>query len=312
MHTKIANIHELSKLLSVKNNVDDDIMTYFVHFGLGHLLHRLSMEKQSGISAIQLVLSLCLFRINRESIHSIYRKNFYELLDTGKNCYYRMMSRSSMDWRSLLLGMGKRFESIVRREKAEAEHTASCFIIDDTILEKLGMAMERISMVFDHVAGRCVLGYKLLLLAYFDGKSTLPIDFSIHREKGRKGNYGLKASDRRKQFGKRRDKNAPDYGRLQESDMEKPAVAIEMLRRAWKYGYRAKYVLCDSWFTSEKLIASVRSIGNGAMHLAGLAKMGNTKYQVMDRRHNALELAALYERSEFFHECRKYKCHYIL
>jgi hypothetical protein len=31
----------------------------------------------------------------------------------------------------------------------------------------------------------------------------------------------------------------------------------------------------------------------------------------MGRRHNALELVALYERSEFFHECRKYKCHYI-
>ena len=311
MHTKITNFHELSKLLSVKNNVEEDIMTYFVHFGLGHLLHRLSLEKQGGISAVQLILSLCLFRINGESIHSIYKKSFYDLLDTGKNCYYRMMSRSSMDWRRLLLGIGMRFESIVRREKAEAEHSSTCFIIDDTTLEKLGMAMERISKVFDHVAGRCVLGYKLLLLAYFDGKSTLPIDFSLHREKGRKGDYGLKASDRRKQFCKCRDKDAPDCRRLQESDMEKPAVAIEMLRRAWKYGYRARYVLCDSWFTSEKLIAAVRSIGNGAMHLAGLARMGNTKYQVMGRRHNALELVALYERSEFFHECRKYKCHYI-
>jgi hypothetical protein len=84
MHTKITNFHELSKLLSVKNNVEEDIMTYFVHFGLGHLLHRLSLEKQGGISAVQLILSLCLFRINGESIHSIYKKSFYDLLDTGK------------------------------------------------------------------------------------------------------------------------------------------------------------------------------------------------------------------------------------
>ena len=37
--------------------------------------------------------------------------------------------------------------------------------------------MEGISRVFDHVKGRCVLGYKLLLCAFFDGKTTIPFDF---------------------------------------------------------------------------------------------------------------------------------------
>ena len=40
----------------------------------------------------------------------------------------------------------------------------------------------------------------------------------------------------------------------------------------------------------------VRSIGKGAMHFVGLAKMGKTKYTVSGRKKNAAELIATYER----------------
>ena len=56
-------------------------------------------------AAVQLTSSLFLFRIGGESIHSVYRKGFHDLLDTGKNCYYRLMTRATIDWRKLLLGM---------------------------------------------------------------------------------------------------------------------------------------------------------------------------------------------------------------
>lgn len=87
-----------------------DILSLFSKFSLGHLLCRLSLEKHDGISAVQLILSLCLFRINGETIHSIYKKDFYHLLETGKNCYYRMMVRQAMDWRRLLNYTVLRFE----------------------------------------------------------------------------------------------------------------------------------------------------------------------------------------------------------
>ena len=102
MNAKLGNFSEISKLLSVKSKMSGDILSLFSKFGLGHLLCRLSLEKHDGISAVQLILSLCLFRINGETIHSTYKKNFYHLLETGKNCYYRMMVRQTMDWRRLL------------------------------------------------------------------------------------------------------------------------------------------------------------------------------------------------------------------
>ena len=63
--------------------------------------------------------------------------------------------------------------------------------------------------------------------------------------------------------------------------MSKMEVAMDMLCRGWKMGLHAKYVITDSWFTCEQLMACVRSIGKGAMHFVGLAKMErrNTPYQ---------------------------------
>ena len=55
-------------------------MIYFIllfgKFGIGHLLSRLSLEKQDGVSTLELILSLCLFRIVCESIHRIYKPFF--------------------------------------------------------------------------------------------------------------------------------------------------------------------------------------------------------------------------------------------
>ena len=105
MNAKLSNFSELSNILSVKSSLRTNLMSLFTRFGLGHLLCRMSLEKQAGIPAVQLILSLCLFRIAGESIHSMHRKSYYGLLDTGHNCYYRMMRRATMDWRRLLMGM---------------------------------------------------------------------------------------------------------------------------------------------------------------------------------------------------------------
>ena len=173
MIANLDKIREMSKLLSNKNRVNDDLLSLFGRFGLQQTLRRLGMEKQQGISALQLIISLCLFRINGESIFSMYRKDFHSLLETGKNCYYRMLNRESMDWRILLIRMAVRFLAILRKEGAEENEQPRCYIVDDTTIEKTGVSMEGVSRVFDHVKHKCVLGYKLLLLAFFDGRSTI-------------------------------------------------------------------------------------------------------------------------------------------
>ena len=63
MEAKIEKISELSKLLSVKTRMSDDLFHLFGKFGIGHLLSRLSLEKQDGVSASELILFLCWKRV---------------------------------------------------------------------------------------------------------------------------------------------------------------------------------------------------------------------------------------------------------
>ena len=51
--------------------MNDDLFHLFGKFGIGHLLSRLTVEKHDGVSASELIISLCLFRIVGESIYSI-------------------------------------------------------------------------------------------------------------------------------------------------------------------------------------------------------------------------------------------------
>ena len=84
MEAKIEKRSELSKLLGVKNRMSDYLFYLFGRFGIGHLLSRLSLERQDGVCASELILSLCLFRIVGESIHRICKAFFY-VLSCSKN-----------------------------------------------------------------------------------------------------------------------------------------------------------------------------------------------------------------------------------
>ena len=53
MEAKIKKISGLSKLLSIKTRMSDDLFHLFGKFGIGHLLSRLSLEKHDGVSTSQ-------------------------------------------------------------------------------------------------------------------------------------------------------------------------------------------------------------------------------------------------------------------
>ena len=210
----------------------------------------------------------------------MYKKNFHHLLATGKNCYYRMMVRQTMDWRRLLSHTVIRFECLLRKNGIGTRSGNSCVIFDDTTLEKTGRKLEHITKVFDHAGKNYVLGYKLLLCLFFDGKFSLPFGFSIHEELGKKGDGGLGKRALRGRFSKKHMKETPAYEREQECGMGKMDSAIKKLQRMWKSGLRPHYALADCWFACEKFSEAIRKVGNGAIHYIGLAKMGKTKYLV--------------------------------
>lgn len=309
MFANLSKIGELTKVLSVKSDTCDSIMRLMGKFGIGRILSRHSLDKMRGRDMSGLVISMMVFRILGQTISSMYSCKFYGVLETGKNCFYRLLVRCEMDWRILHLSMAKRFQSIVRKEKAEEKDAPKCYIVDDTTLEKTGFKFEGLSRVFDHVAGKCVLGYKLLIVAFFDGRSTYAADMSIHREAGKKGDFSLSKDERARQAHKLRNESNPDFQRFSELDTKKSDNAVKMIARLFHNGIRAPYLVIDTWFTKAPLIKGIRAIGKGAVHVVGRLAMGIDKYTVGKRRYNVHELIALHSREA--QPCRKYKCMYF-
>ena len=103
----------------------------------------------------------------------------------GKNyVFYRLKRNTTIDWRLILWLFVKKFTTTVKEKATENEKT-KCLVIDDSLLAKSGRSIEKISKVWDHVSQRSMLGFKLNLMGYWDGFSFIPVDFSIHREKGK-------------------------------------------------------------------------------------------------------------------------------
>jgi hypothetical protein len=103
-----------------------------------------------------------------------------------KDVFYDIKNNEFIDWRKLLLLHVKRFRYLIKNNINLISNKITALIFDDTTIEKSGKKIEKVCLVNDHVTRRFILGYKLLVCGFWDGESFIPIDFSLHREKGKK------------------------------------------------------------------------------------------------------------------------------
>lgn len=306
MSAKIQHFSELSNILGDKNAMCSDFIRLMGQFGIAKSLSHLKMEKQKGASVTELLQCLIIFRLCGMSVFSSYRNRYMSLIEGGKNQFYRLLLRPNMNWRGLLLSVCKSFFRIVEKKSTEPLVGERYYILDDTTSEKTGYRIEGIGKVFDHVFQRYVLGFKYQLLAVSDKISTIIVDFSIHAEATRKGNYGLTDKQLKERTVIKRKDGDCMKSRIKELDEQKPKVALQMIRRAWKNGIRASYLLMDKWYFSAELMQNVRKIGDGAIHIITLLKDKRVKFNVNGREKSAKELMLLH--SKELKSCRKYKC----
>jgi hypothetical protein len=151
----------------------------------------------------------------------------------GKDILYRLKNNAGIDWRKILWQTACKFIGI-RKQENEGEHKVRCLIFDDTLLEKTGKKIEKIGKVHDHVTDTFKLGYKLLLGLYWDGKSTIPLDFSLSREKGKRAEkpYGMSRKELYRQYGKKRLKELSGREREKELDKSKIEMMLEIFYHA--------------------------------------------------------------------------------
>ena len=272
---KIGNLNELTKVLSVKEQAQEQLLVVMKALGIGKIVRNLKFEKTLGYTLTSLFISLLIMRLWGKTIASATSNHFHGLCAVSKNTLYRALLNARIDWRMLLTKITLRFHAILREHQVNTDEHDTCAILDDTTFQKSGIRIEGVSKVFDHVTHNFIYGMKCLTLDLSDGKSCYPIDFSLHREKGKKKDYGLTLKQRKEQFKEKRNAKNPDYARKAECDESKLEMARRMLCHAVGHGINFKYVLADSWFTCESLIQVVRELCGGYL---GLGKCQSRSY----------------------------------
>lgn len=291
LHIKDTIKYEQIKSISLKDKLS--LKTLFDLFCIASLCQKIAMVKHKGYPISELLELLFLFPfMSIVSVHSFYTSRFKEYITARKDTLFRLKNNEHLNWRNLNYQFAKRYKKLSERNADEQRDTPRCLIFDDTVIHKVGMQIESIGKVFDHVIKRSVLGFKLLLLTFWDGNSLVPLDFSYHSERGKNKKYpfGLLKRHLKKRFTKHRDKSSAGYKRSKELYIDKISNAIALLKRAVKNGFIPEYVLTDSWFSSEKVIKSVRLLKKGIIHFLGMVKMDKRHYSYRGQRMNAKEL----------------------
>jgi predicted nucleic acid-binding Zn finger protein len=307
---------DINKIAELKNGFTprwlepDFVLGSLKCFSFSALCKCLNPLKQRGYSFESIFSCLiCLPFLGLQTVHSFTGSVLAKHIEARKDAFYRLKNNPGICWRMILWLFGLKFIKLADAHSESNSSMIRCLIFDDSSLPKTGRYIEKVSRIWDHVLNRCILGYKLLAMGYWDGVSFIPLDFSLHRERGKNADkpFGLKKKEYRKQYRKKREKGTHSWDRAKEADSTKIESALKMFWRAISQGVKVDYVLMDSWFTCEAFIKAVRRVRKQSVHLIGMYKTPKTKFNYLDQR---LTHSQIRNKLGKVKRCRKLKLHY--
>ena len=228
----------------------------------------------------------------------------FQYFGAGHDVFYRFKKDSQINWRHILDQVNERLQKKIQTRGQDDKTQPKCLIVDDTEIEKRGIFIEHVSRVWSHVSQKSILGFKGLFLGYWDSKTFIGLDFSLHKEKGKNIKYpfGLTKKQLKAQYKKKRNKSDISYDREKELQISKIEVACKMIDKAKSKNVNFEYLLADSWFVCEQLLLCVLNTG---ANLLGMAKLGKTNYNYRGKRKTAKSLIELLKRNKNIRYSRK-------
>ena len=186
-HMKITeNLGEFQKFIDSDSKTGLCLEDTIRFFDIQRIFGQFESIKQSGIRVTLIMTNLMVMLFYRSrNIHSYFSRQFGKLGDRegSKNPYYDVLGNENISWRTILYLFAKRYLNLSGRI-VEYSGKIRALIFDDSPIEKSGKKIEAVSKMHDHVIGRYIFGYKLLICGYWDGDNFIPVDFSLHRERG--------------------------------------------------------------------------------------------------------------------------------
>ena len=246
------------------------------------------MGKQRRCDAVglpQIIMSLLIWPILKlESVHCFCSELCHYLESKGERSnkpveiLYSFWGRIDISWRNFARKSSKK----VAVNTGLYSDQNACFVIDDTLKVRRGKKVEGSSLHHDHNSGKTLQGHQLLELGLIGEKGFLPLDRQLY--------MGSKNAITR-EFEDQRSACSRDMKRAQDED--KNQMLKRMLKTAVNDGYKARYLLADSWFGNKGNIESILDL---ELHAIFQMKRGTQKYRIGEQDYTAKELYTKYQR----------------
>ncbi len=221
---------------------------------LESLMSRLGFNKRSGVSVFEVfMVTFTSVMYGHKTTYQYHTSAIHKEEKVSRDAMYRVLKSQNYNWGLLLKAMVVRFISFITSE-VNPKQQPCCLVVDDTCLERpKSHKAELLSRIWDHVSQRYIRGYQELVLGWTDGISFFPV-LAKPVCSGDKNNRYCEADskiDGRTLGGKLR----------KMAVMKKPEQVIAMCKEALAAGIKAEYMLFDSWFFSEYMLASLHELG---------------------------------------------------
>lgn len=257
-----------SYLKQEHNRFESRINDAFKLLNIKTWLNRAGIVKHDGYHASHLLFVLVILPLLKvSSVHRFCGKHWEKWSQSQKDAFYRFKRQRSFRWQSFLHLVNLQIFKRIKLHCVPLKERY--FILDDTIFHKRGKKMENVSFVRDHTRGKSILGYCVVVLALFNGKSLYPLDFSYRF--GQKRHHKSPREilgDFRTAFGKRC---------FEAKYCTKMELGLMMIKQAVFRGVMPGYVLFDSWYACPSFINSIRAISS-KIHVVCRLKQSKTHY----------------------------------
>ena len=213
------------------------------------ILTKSNFTKREGVAVHMVILHFVYMLVMNKKMSTFMKQSNDSL---KKDVYYRLLSNSSYNWRSLLtLSAAKILSKLHKVQDAKA---IKVLILDDTIEGKVGKNVEgSCDKLWSNKEKRTVRGINVVSLNYSDGFSNFMLDFTIAMNK-----YARVAIE---DFSNKIDHRTNAYKRRLETMKGKSQIAIDMVKRAVNNGIYADYLLVDSWYSKPVFIKEMNALG---------------------------------------------------
>ena len=244
---------------------------------IGKLLRKANIRKSCGISAYEVFQFLLLLVFQGKNLFRFLNSKYKDRA-VSKNTYYRFLNETSYNWSRFLLLLAVKvttlFDRLTRPERVQV------LILDDSVIKRnRSKSVELLARVFDHVEHKCQKGFTMLTLGWSDGYSFIPTGFNLLSSANKSNRYN--------EISDTIDRRSNGYRVRKESMMHKTDAAVLLIKNALNSGIKAQYVLMDTWFTTEPMIAEILNLG---MDVIGMVKQLKQRYTYHGRQYKLSEL----------------------